>query len=505
VFLAGQAAFRRGSYSVALRHYEDALRADSTFALAALQLARTADRLHLTQPRTRGLALAWRERGALDARARSLLVALAGPGYPAPSDPDELIVAWERLVTLTPDRAESWFELGDRLAREGGPAALPEAPARGRVALRRALRLDSTYVPARELLAQLEDPRPGDAKGEETSRARADSSLPLEAFLHWRTAVMVGDSASVRAVRNRLSELGPRNLRAIVAAALTESIATGDARRAVRQLLARGGRLDDQLDAVLADHALALNQGRLRDAENAIVRLAELQPGTNAHLRLRVLDALYGDGDSARAETAIRALERRPVPRPDADPSTRAVGLADACVMAQWRLQRNDTTGVLRAIERLRADSLAGSLAAPPVAAGSLACSELVAAWLAVTLMQPDAGPAVARLDSLAFTAAPSGDAITYAPVLIARLHQRMGDPQAALAAVRRRAGEAAWPRYLTTAWEEEGRYALAVGAMDEAREAFRRNLKLRSEPDPELQDEVERVRRCAAAVTMRC
>jgi DNA-binding SARP family transcriptional activator/TolB-like protein len=493
VFLAGQAAFRRGRYPVALRHYEDAVTADSTFALAALQLARTADRLHLTQPRTRALALAWRERGALDARARSLLVALAGPRYPEPSDPDELVAAWERLVTLTPDRAESWFELGDRLAREGGAAALVDAPARARVVLRRSLGLDSTYVPARELLAQLEDP-------EATTPTPADSSLPLEPFLHWRSAVMTGDSASVRGVRNRLPELGPRNLRAIAATALAEAISVGDARRAVRQLLAKGGRLEDQVDAVLADHALALNEGRLRDAEDAAIRLAELQPGTHAHLRLRVLDALYGDGDTTTAETAIRVLERRSAPRPGADPSARAVELADACVTAQWRLHRNDTTGVRGAIERLRADSLAASLAAPPLAAGSVACSELLQAWLAVTLMQPDAGRTVARLDSLAFTAAPSGDAVMYAPVLIARLHLRLGDPRAAAAGVRRRANEAGWPRYMATVWKEEGQYALAVGAIDEAREAFRRYLVLRSKPDPELRAEVERVRRLFAS-----
>jgi hypothetical protein len=209
-----------------------------------------------------------------------------------------------------------------------------------------------------------------------------------------------------------------------------------------------------------------------------------------------VLDALYGDGDTTRAETAVRALERRSVPRLGADASTHAVELADACVMAQWRLHRNDTTGVARAMERLRADSLATGIAAPPLAAGSVACAELLQAWLAVTLMQPGAERDVARLDSLAFTAAPSGDAITYGPVLIARLHERLGDAHAALAAVRRRSRDVGWPRYLATAWHDEGRYAMAAGATREAREAFRRYLLLRSQPDPELRDRVDTVRR---------
>jgi hypothetical protein len=225
-----------------------------------------------------------------------------------------------------------------------------------------------------------------------------------------------------------------------------------------------------------------------------------LQPGSHAHLRLRVLDALYGDGDTARAETVVRTLERRSAPRPGADPSTRAVELANACVMAQWRLHRNDTAGVARAIERLRADSVAAALPAPPLAAGSAACAELLHAWLAVTLMQPGAEPEVTRLDSLAFTAAPSGDAVTYAPILIARLHQRLGDPQAALAAVRRRTRDVAWPRYLATAWYDEGRYAMAAGVTGEAREALRRYLVLRSHPDPELRDRADAVRRLIAS-----
>jgi hypothetical protein len=52
----------------------------------------------------------------------------------------------------------------------------------------------------------------------------------------------------------------------------------------------------------------------------------------------------------------------------------------------------------------------------------------------------------------------------------------------------------------MATVWKEEGQYALAVGAIDEAREAFRRYLVLRSKPDPELRAEVERVRRLFAS-----
>jgi hypothetical protein len=64
------------------------------------------------------------------------------------------------------------------------------------------------------------------------------------------------------------------------------------------------------------------------------------------------------------------------------------------------------------------------------------------------------------------------------------------------LAAVRRHTRDVGWPRYLATAWHDEGRYAMAAGATAEAREAFRRYLLLRSQPDPELRDRVDSVRR---------
>jgi DNA-binding SARP family transcriptional activator/TolB-like protein len=169
-FLGGQEAFRQGSYSAAVRYYEAALRLDSTFALAALQLARAADRMSTLAPQAHALALAWRERDVLDARARALLIALAGPSYPMPSEGEDQIDAWERLIDLTPDRAESWFELALRLVQEGAAAGATDAHSRGVWALRRALQLDPGHIPARELIGSI------------TDDATADSALPLAPF-----------------------------------------------------------------------------------------------------------------------------------------------------------------------------------------------------------------------------------------------------------------------------------------------------------------------------------
>jgi hypothetical protein len=102
----------------------------------------------------------------------------------------------------------------------------------------------------------------------------------------------------------------------------------------------------------------------------------------------------------------------------------------------------------------------------------------------------------VARLDSLAFTAGVAGDASTYAPILVARLHERLGDFAGALNAVRRREELVGWPRYLATALRDEGRYAALAGTPADARVAFRKYLALRDAADPELRGQVEEVRR---------
>jgi DNA-binding SARP family transcriptional activator/tetratricopeptide (TPR) repeat protein len=496
-FLDGQAAFRRGSHAVAVRRYEEALQIDSSFALAALQLARSADRLHLTPVRTRALALAWQGRAELDERARALLVAMAGPRYPAPSTPDEQQAAWERLIDLTPDRAEAWFEYAARLYHDGAAAGVADAPARATAALRRALTLEASYTPARELLAMLQAPsRTGPPPA-------IDDRMPLAPFLRWRAAVAQGDAGALRAQRTTLTQLGPTNLRAIAMVGQLDGVALDDARRAVRQLNARGGRPVERVDAVMAEHALALNEGRVRDALAATDRLAELRPGTRGHLRLRVLDALYGDGRADAAESAARALQRAVGTAPASEPSARAMQLADACVVAQWRLAQGDTATVRRTIVQLRGEPLRVAIAAPPAATGAPACAALLEGALAVAQRASDAAGAVARLDSLVFTAGVGGDAATYAPILVARLHARLGDARAAHEAVRRRTYMAVWPRYLATALRDEGRYAALAGASDSSRAAYARFLALRAEPDAELRAQADTVRSALATDTL--
>ena len=461
-YLDGQAAWRRGDFSRAAMRYEQALAADSTFALAALQLALAADRLNDAQQHSRALALAWSARGDLTERDRQYLLAFAGPRYPAPSSEAEQLAAWERAVALSPDRAEAWYELGERYFHDGAVIGVPNAPARAAAALRRALVLDPVHAPARRLLLVLAA-REGDTAtiGRlATPRVLADSLGDLAPFVRWRIALARGDRASLAAVRDDLARAGAPSLRMIAMASQFDGVAPGDAERALRILRqSRSLRASELLDVLLAEHSLALNQGDAVLALDITEQIEELQPGSRAHLRLRVLDALYGDGDRGAAESAVEELTSRAAERPQSAPSM-AAHLADACVIGQWRLARGSTQGVARIVRELRTTEPPRMQI--PVSASQLTCAELLDASAAVVARRADAARRVQALDSLMLGGPAVGDARNYAYIAVARLYKRLGDAPRALAAIRRRPYMTGWPRYLATARREESRLSEA-------------------------------------------
>ena len=73
------------------------------------------------------------------------------------------------------------------------------------------------------------------------------------------------------------------------------------------------------------------------------------------HLRIRVLDALYGGGDTAAAAAAIDTI----APFADAPlaggPRARSAQYEDITVVTQWRLWQGDRRGLARALRRLTA------------------------------------------------------------------------------------------------------------------------------------------------------
>ena len=73
----------------------------------------------------------------------------------------------------------------------------------------------------------------------------------------------------------------------------------------------------------------------------------ETEYGPHAALYERVLDALYGNGDTSSGGAAARELAR-------GNGKDREAARSDLCVATLWRLSRGETAGAAQAIERLR-------------------------------------------------------------------------------------------------------------------------------------------------------
>jgi tetratricopeptide (TPR) repeat protein len=460
-YLLGQASFQRRGYRAAMNAFDRALRHDSSFARAALRLAWVADRISETEMTHRGIALAWASRAHLTERDAALLRVFAGPRYPAPSTGDELLLAWRRPVDAAPRVATGWIALGARSLRDG-PAADPDgSDERARTAFARAIALDPRNTSLAELMVLLTQHRPALQPPDSAVRAMAlgDSLSPFAPFLRWRDAAVRGDSGALRRIRGQLGQMRVSTLRLIAMASLYDGISPDDGERAVALLLERATDDLARVDALEALHGLFMNQGRQRDALDVTHRLASVQPGLHAHLRLRVLDAMYAGGDTVAANAAARELARVAGVAVDKSPLPTASWLADRCVLAQWRLRQGDTAGVRATIAALEHQRF--GTARPRIAASPVACAELLQAALAVTARRADAAAQLARVSEIAFTPATAGDAAVYAPLLLSQLHERLGDRAGALRAIRRRPYMSGWPRYNATIRREEARLSV--------------------------------------------
>jgi tetratricopeptide (TPR) repeat protein len=459
-----------------------------------------ADRVNAAEQHDWALGVAWRHRASLSRRDQAHLEAFAGPRYPSPSSEAEQLAAWERATVMAPGRAEVWQELGERFFYDGPAIGAIDWRERASAAFRRAIALDPTSASARSHLILLAAHNGDTASLTRlaSAAALADSVGDLTPFLSWRVAAARGDEAGLRRFRESFGNVDAPNLRRIAMSSLFDAVDVQDGERALRVRHARATRGADELDALLAQHSFALNQGRPVLALDLTEQLQEVQPGTRAHLRLRVLDALYADGDRTAAGRAAADLARSVNASP-AGARGEAIQLADLCVLEQWRMARGELGNTRRVVARLR--EAAPPLVTVPVATPPQLCADLLDATAAVAQRQPNARVRVQQLDSLVLTGPAVSDASTYANIVVARLYDRLGDQHAALDAIRRRGYMSGWPRYLASARREEGRLALAQGDTAAAAEVYRQYLALRREAEPTAKQSDEPVTRFMAGL----
>ncbi|HEX6309519.1 MAG TPA: protein kinase [Longimicrobiales bacterium] len=479
-FLAGQAAYRRGRYEDALRHYGRALELDTTFALAGLGLELAGGWVGgVEQTRALGRDVAWRHRERLSAADRALLLAAVGPEYPLRSTTRQTIAAIEDALRLAPDRVELWYMQADAYLHFGRVMDVADWEDRAAAGFRRAVGLDSTFVPPVHHLILLHARR----RELDLLDAAADALLAREPegstadFVRWLRAAAMGERSEGV---SPLDSLAVETLGWMTMLAQDDGLDPELGRRAALERARRAGTAAERFERLLALHALALNQGRPQEALAALERLREGQPDPDHGLRLRVLDALYADGDTAAAGRAAAELAR-------ARSTDAATQRMNRCVLEQWLALHGATMPARRDHEP------------DPSASSALAVCEAVADALREVSASRAAGRATARLDSLLADGPfdlPLGDgSIEYANSALARVYEIAGDPDRALTAIGRRVFFLGWQSGTAASLREEARLAEAAGDTSRALRATEHYLALRFDPEPALRGEVAAMR----------
>ena len=489
-YLDGRAAYRRGRYDEAVRHFGAALEIDSTLTFAALDAVLAAGWTGASTERRRAERLAWAGRADLSEPDRALLLATVGPTYPVSPPHRVRLAAWERAAALAPDRPEIWFAVGDDYMHKGNLLGAPDALQRAEEAFGRALRSDSTFVPALEHLLQLAAHR-GDTAAVRRLAPRFFAAAPTELadFMRWRIALLTGDRSALEAIRARFQSLPPLDLRWIGIASQEDGVALGDGERALQIAVRRAASTSERLNALAGVHAIQVNRGHLAAALRTLDVMRDTDPSRHEHLWYRVLDALYAGGSRAAAEEATRALDASAAAPPAADTGARHVQLKDLCAAAHWRASSGDLDAAARAAEQLRRAASAGG------PADATWCAALLDATVAAARRAPDLAARIELLDSLTAYGDPLREWVYVAPIDMARWWEQLGDARRAHAASRRHHTFGRWPLYLTPALREEGRLAALAGDRAGAASAYRRYLALRDQPDPSLRPQADSIR----------
>ncbi|MGD2122278.1 MAG: hypothetical protein PVJ76_11065 [Gemmatimonadota bacterium] len=498
-YLDGQAAYRRGRYSEANRHFQRALDSDSTFALAALAQVSSAWWSPGYDAFNRARALAWKLRDGLSDRDRALLDAWTGPRYPLASGWAEHLVRWELAIAAAPERPESWYESGDIYFHYGPLLGISDWMQRAEARFRRAFQLDPTFAAPVGHLLELSAIRrdPEETEFYLRTYATVDSAGDTSSFLQWRGASALGDSGKVAEIEGRFSDLDGSSLNRIIGLAQLYDPTLRSAERAASILAERAGTLTERKEWLLGLHSLALNRGRPQEALALIQEWAEVEGSPGEALRIRLLDGLFwgGDQDAARdaAERLAAGLDTLSAEETDLSDAQ----LADICVSEIWRLSNGDTKTALASLARFRERADQTRLESLPL--HHAVCAAAIEALLAMEDSLPHTEEAVERLDRLLLLVpdVSTGDDVSLVgPLIVAKWRERNGDLEGALAAVRRWHNH--WftgVRYLSTYLRERGRLASLAGEREEAIRAFRHYLVLRGSPEPEWMEERDWVR----------
>ena len=490
-YLNGRAAHRRGDFAAARDQFDRAIELDSSFALAGI--GRTMAAIWVGEGTAGpGSLLAWRHRDRLSGRDLVVLRFLLGRRYPEiPNSAKENIADAEELVQASPDNAEAWAIMGDWIYHYGALVGMADARERAIRAYRRALALDSTYVPSLEHLHEIYYAVGDTAAARQaiSLRLRLDSITPLAASTRAFARQFLADtvlgaiSLSDDSLLTRPFVVAGRALEFGSGLAVAESVLT----------LHRARVSTDTERRRLRDFAVEfyLNRGQPRRAQ-AVTG----EPATPGDRAATILDALYAEADSA---VAARVAAR--VPRSFIR-TTRAADhgkVWEQYAAAQYDLTYGRARPAREAVLAWRGSETAADTSSTLILLAYHAT--LLDAQLAARDHRPDALTRLNELDSLLQAAPGWGEFESLGNLLAARLWHQRGDVLRALVTVRRRVAGLQVPATFATSLREEARYAALAGDREGAIKAYRHYLALRSDAEPRLQPQVEIVRAELAAL----
>jgi serine/threonine-protein kinase len=491
-YLAGVAKYRQGRYAAAAEDYERALVVDSSFALASLRLAASHAMLGNDEASTQAVMSAWKYRSRLGPRDSLLLVAFAGPRYPAPSTLAESLRQWERTVDTLPANPEAAYELGDQLFHWGVAVGIAAPWQRAAEAFRAALKPDSTLAAPLEHLIEL-----AVLSGDTAEVVRLgqrylglDHASDHADYVRWRLANATGDTALRSEVTSRFATMSSDLLERIAGVAQLDAIDLAGAAKATSELRRRVKQEVELFVSVVQSRELAFNRGQMNSAEPWPNRRILTVPAVE---HFQVIESLYLTGDSA---TAGKVVDQRRLATlgPPANGDPNASVYMDLCTRGLWE----------SAYDPRKLRETIRSLGTAVDAAGRAAtnfiplCRLVLEANEASALALPTARRLTDSLDSFLRAGPITNSYLLFAAAReAARLEEASGNVTEAFAVVRRR-------RYIHTTLgvlglglllREEGRLAVRLGRREDAINAYRRYLSLRANPDPSFGPEKARVK----------
>jgi hypothetical protein len=442
-------------------HFREALAADSNLADAALWLYVDGEQ------DMSALRHAWERQDYLGERGRAAVQVLAAGTFNSDmTTRAQVIAGWEEIAHRWPEWSFPWSELGEELVSWGALASEPDWRRRAREALERTDRPGSWHLWHLADLAFMDH---------DTARARDladrfalsagsdDFFAPNAPSYLWRLAILEGDTA---AATRALADTPDSNW--VPPFALADGRGMADADR-----VAAAGNLFHSDNWLWARG----HEPEWRDAWRRSASDRDLRSNV-ARFTVPVFRALLlGPSEDTTATEAIQRLTRI-ASGGDSEPLSLDEQTVARCWITLWRLEHADTTGARETLRQLAESDRASRYAG-------------WAGLIDVLLTRLEGGDVRASLlsaDSVVRVLGGGGYPAEVQNLWLARMLGEHGEPERALAAIRRRRFDTPFimdytsiPEYL----REEARLAATVGDTTGATEAYRHYFALRdSRPD---------------------